>query len=256
MKKIILTVLTFGIGLLSAEEPVLAETDTPSPSPAVDVAKMSEAFGHLLGKNLESMGMRFDIAKVIQGLKDSYEGKTAPMTEAECVQAITAAQEAVFKEAASQNLKKAEEFLTANQKVNGITTLEEGKLQYRVVQEGKGAPVDEESSPLIRYTGKFLDGSVFGASKEEEMIHLDETIPGFGKGLLGMKEGEKRTLFIHPDLGYGTHGDLPPNSLLTFEVEVVKANAPHVESFDALTTPKSKGNPEIASPFEEPAVIR
>ena len=39
-----------------------------------------------------------------------------------------------------------------------------------------------------------------------------------------MKEGEKRRLFLHPDLGYGTTGHLPPNSLLIFDVEVVKAN--------------------------------
>ena len=80
-------------------------------------------------------------------------------------------------------------------------------------------------SPVIKYTGTFLDGSVFGASTEEEMITLDETIPGFSKGIVGMREGEKRTLYIHPELGYGSSGYLPPNSLLTFEIEVIKANA-------------------------------
>ena len=89
-------------------------------------------------------------------------------------------------------------------------------------------------------------------------FHLDESLPGLNKALLGMKEGEKRTVFIHPDLGFGTHGYLPPNSLLTFDIEVVQANAPHAEALDALspTTPKSSGNPEIASPFEEPKVLR
>jgi peptidylprolyl isomerase len=41
-----------------------------------------------------------------------------------------------------------------------------------------------------------------------------------------MKEGEKRTIYIHPDLGYGTSGMLPPNSLLTFEVEIMKSHVP------------------------------
>ena len=41
-------------------------------------------------------------------------------------------------------------------------------------------------------------------------IPLDQTIPGFSKGIVGMKEGEKRRLFVHPDLGYGTTGQLPP----------------------------------------------
>lgn len=256
MKKFFLSLVCLSMSLLIAEE-TSSKIEETSSKP-VDVAKVSEAFGHLLGKNLESMGMKFDIAKVIQGLKDSYDGKAAPMSEVECIQAITAAQEVVFKETASENLKKAEKFLAENQTAQDVKSLENGKLQYRINKEGKGATVDENSNPLIRYTGKFLDGSVFGASKEEEMVHLDETIPGFSKGLIGMKEGEKRTLFIHPDLGYGTHGYLPPNSLLTFEVEVVQANAPYEETVDAIspTTPKSKVNPEIATPFVEPKVIR
>jgi len=68
---------------------------------------------------------------------------------------------------------------------------------------------------------------VFGSSEETGgpiTIPLDQTIPGFSKGLVGMKEGEKRRLFVHPDLGYGTMGQLPPNELLIFDIEVVKAD--------------------------------
>jgi len=39
-----------------------------------------------------------------------------------------------------------------------------------------------------------------------------------------MKEGEKRTIFVHPSLGYGDKGALLPNSLLTYEVELIKAD--------------------------------
>ncbi len=45
-------------------------------------------------------------------------------------------------------------------------------------------------------------------------------------GLLGMKEGEKRTLYIHPELGFGTADTFFPNSLLVIEVEVVQADGP------------------------------
>ena len=54
---------------------------------------------------------------------------------------------------------------------------------------------------------------------------IKQSIPGFAKGMLGMKEGEKRVLYIHPELAYGLTGQLPPNSLLIFEVEIVKANS-------------------------------
>lgn len=248
-----------------------AEELTPPPAPveeviensvqpqlAADVSKISEAFGHLIGKNLESIGFKFDIAQVIKGLQDANSGKNPPMTEMECVQAITAIQETVFKQEATENLRKANDFLTQNMKQNGIISLEPGKLQYRIEKQGTGALVEDHFSPLIRYKGTFLDGTVFGTSKEDEMISLDETMPGFTKGLLGMKEGEVRTLFIHPDLGYGTSGYLPPNSLLTFEIEVIKANAPPAEPVDSLSIsqPKAKANPEIALPGDESKAIR
>ena len=127
------------------------------------------------------------------------------------------------------------------------------KLHYHVEKEGTGAEVQAHFAPVIKYTGKFLDGSVFGASTEEEMITLDETIPGFSKGIVGMKEGEKRILYIHPDMGYGASGYLPPNSLLTFEIEVVKANSSVEESeslFSNIHTGEPEKENEIAIPDE------
>jgi len=159
MKKFILSLFCCMAALLHAEEEVAPR--------AVDVAKLSEALGHLLGKNLESMGMNFDMAKVVQGMQDSHEGKEAPMTEQECVQALATAQEVVFKEAASENLKKAEEFLAQNGSTEGITVLEEGKLQYLVNQEGAGAVVQENCSPVIQYVGKLLDGLCLAPRKKK-----------------------------------------------------------------------------------------
>ena len=258
MFKYLFTIL--GVTTLIAEEtaPTPEQPKETHKTEVAQVAKISEAFGHLIGKNLESTGYKFDVAQVIKGLQDASAGKEAPMTEMECVQAITAAQEAAFKNQSEDNLKKANEFLETNSKNTDIVTVEPGKLQYKVEQAGTGAVVEEHFSPLIRYKGKFLDGTVFGSSKEDELISLDETIPGFTKGIIGMKEGEKRTLFIHPEQGYGTSGYLPPNSLLTFEIEVVKANASPAQSTDALSThPKEMTNPEIALPsLESPPSIR
>ena len=49
-----------------------------------------------------------------------------------------------------------------------------------------------------------------------------------------MKVGEKRRLFIHPNLGYGTSGQLLPNSLLIFDIELVKVEqAPKEDAEDS-----------------------
>lgn len=229
-----------------AEEKNAAQTPSTPAQPG-DIAKISEAFGHVIGKNLENIGVKFDMAQVIKGLQDAMAGKESPMTEMECVQAIASVQEKIFKEQCVENLKKAEVFLAGNSKTDGVVSLEEGKVQYLVTSTGEGDQVESHFSPLIRYTGKYLDGTVFGESKEEEMISLDEIIPGLRAGLVGMKEGEKRTVFIHPDLAYGTNGYLPPNSLLTFDVEIIKANAPVQEATE---------DPKNVTPAQEIAEVK
>lgn len=194
-----------------------------------DIVKVSEAFGHLIAKNIESLGLNFDTSLIIRGIQDSLAGKPSPLSEAECIQAITQIQEESFQKQAKENLAKADDFLIKNASQLAVKELEKGKLQYKIEKEGHGEIVLEDYSPTIRYVGKFLDGTVFGASKEDEVISLKETIAGFAKGIVGMKEGEKRTLFIHPDLAYGSNGYLPPNSMLLFEIEVIHADTPQKE---------------------------
>jgi len=221
----------------------------------VDINKVSEAFGHLIGKNLESLGFEFDMNQVIKGMEDSVAGKNSPMNETECVQAISIVQEEAFQKLAIKNLDIANKFMTDNAKNEGIVEVEKSKLQYKVEQKGTGAVVEDHYSPMIRYSGSFLDGKVFGASQEDELISLDETIPGFTQGIVGMKEGEKRTIYIHPDLGYGTSGYLPPNSLLVFDIEVVKANASN-EQDESLSSIPEEQTREIAIPEESSETLR
>jgi peptidylprolyl isomerase len=231
------------LGIVLFTSAFAEETIEPCQNNNKDIAKLSEAFGHLIGKNITSMGLQFDMLYVIKGLEGAAVGKTSPMTEAECIQALTAAQESSFKEQSTTNLTLAEEFLKKNTETEGIVSLEEGKIQYKIEKQGLGDKLQENSSPLIRYVGKFLDGSVFGSSAEDEPISLEEMISGLKNGIIGMQEGEKRTIYIHPDLAYGTTGSLPPNSLLTFEIEVVKTQAPiSLEELPSSTTT----NPEIS----------
>ncbi len=194
-----------------------------------DLLKASRAFGHFIGRNLKNPGIHFDIDKIIEGMRDGYAGKPSQITDSEYEALMSRIQEQAHATQSKENLKAADAFLEKNKHETGVIELEPGKLQYLLIQEGNGPVVQEHSAPQIHYKGQFLDGTVFGSSQESGepiTIPLDQTIPGFSKGILGMKEGEKRKLFVHPNLGYGTAGHLPPNSLLIFEVEVVKATPP------------------------------
>ncbi len=198
------------------------------PAGSVDMLKLSEAFGHFIGRNLQSPGLKFDVESLIKGIRGGASGAPSPLSDKEYEEMMASVQERAFKEISANNLKAAEEFLAKNRSEGGVVEVVPGKLQYLIVQEGKGPVVEAHASPKVHYTGKYQDGTVFGSSEETGgpiVIPLDQTIPGFSKGIVGMKEGEKRRLFVHPDLGYGTTGQLPPNELLIFEVEVFQADS-------------------------------
>lgn len=194
----------------------------------VDVDKISETLGHLIVRHLDNPGFKFNIEKIMVGMKDEKEGKPAPMNEEEYEQTIGMIQENIFTKLSEKNLTAANEFLEKNAKEEGVNATNP-KLQYKVNKEGEGdLTVGSESTPLVHYTGKMIDGTVFSSSVDTNHpipLCIKQTIPGFSEGLLGMKKGEKRTLYIHPELAYGVSGHLPPNSLLIFEVEVLEIEA-------------------------------
>lgn len=204
----------------------------------VDKEKISEAFGHFIGRNLLSDAYSFDVEKVIEGIRNGASGKPSPMSEEEYQTALANLQQEAMEKMAEQNLQKAENFLNELDKDTSLQMLVPKKLYYKVVQEGNGEAISLSSTPLMHFEGKLVDGTVFGSSKDSGgpvEIPLANTVEGFAKGLDGMKEGEKRIVYIHPDLGYGTQGALPPNSLLIFEVEIIKAEAPQ-NGFDSEET--------------------
>lgn len=225
-----------------------ASTNPADQNKPIDMKKLSEAFGNFIGRNLQSPGLSFDLESIIKGIREGASGQPSPLTEKEYEEMMAAVQEKAFKEMSTSNLKTANDFMTKNKQEAGVTEVVPGKLQYSVLKEGSGATVEAHSSPKINYTGKYQDGTVFGTSEEMGgpiTIPLDQTIPGFSKGILGMKEGEKRRLYVHPDLGYGTTGQLPPNELLIFDIEVVKANSDDAKgkgSAAGVATPGNSSN--------------
>lgn len=232
ISKILGTVLMFGsLSLSAADMQVDTKNVSGVPMTAADkeeMTKLSEAFGHFIGRNLHTPGMNFDLDAIIKGMRDGSAGKPAPMNDQDYETLLMKVQEKAFKELAVANLKAADAFINENKSKANVTEIEPGKLQFIILKSSDGPVVSEHNSPLINYKGSYIDGTTFSSSEEAGgpiTISLDQTIPGFSKGIAGMKEGEKRRLFVHPDLGYGTTGQLPPNSLLIFDIEVIKADS-------------------------------
>mmetsp|Transcript_43532 Transcript_43532/g.170351 ORF Transcript_43532/g.170351 Transcript_43532/m.170351 type:complete len:189 (-) Transcript_43532:1955-2521(-) len=88
-------------------------------------------------------------------------------------------------------------------------------------------------SVAVHYTGKLVDGTEFDSSLKRNdplklTVGVGQVIQGWDEGLLGMCEGEKRTLTIPPNKAYGERGvpgAIPKNAVLIFDVEMVSITA-------------------------------
>ena len=107
---------------------VHAEEEKNHQQTPVDFQKVSEAFGHLIGKHIDSLGFEFDLSHVIKGISDAVSGKESPLSEAECIQKVSEVQEQAFIRKAATNLEEAEKFMEANAKEKDIFILEKNKL--------------------------------------------------------------------------------------------------------------------------------
>lgn len=101
-------------------------------------------------------------------------------------------------------------------------------LRYVITKKGDGKSSPKEGEPVtVHYTGTLLNGKVFDSSVnrgEPAQFAVGQVIEGWNEALKEMTKGEKRTLIIPPQLGYGAQGYpgiIPPNSFLIFDVELL-----------------------------------
>lgn len=124
-----------------------------------------------------------------------------------------------------EELKKIDEEIK-NRFPNAITT--RSGLRYVVVKEGdnKGSPKFGQRV-TVHYTGTLMDGRMFDSSVhrgQPATFEIGQVIEGWNEALVTMSKGEKRTLIIPPELGYGIMGYpgiIPPNAYLIFDVELL-----------------------------------
>ncbi|KAF8442961.1 hypothetical protein L210DRAFT_3534530 [Boletus edulis BED1] len=84
----------------------------------------------------------------------------------------------------------------------------------------------------IHYVGTLSDGKVFDSSRErgepfKTQIGIGKVIKGWDEGVPQLSLGQKATLTISSDYGYGSRGFppvIPANATLKFEVELLKIN--------------------------------
>ena len=116
----------------------------------------------------------------------------------------------------------------------GFTMADTSDLKIEITQKGSGTEAANGMSVSVHYTGKLTDGTKFDSSLDRGTpftftLGQGSVIKGWDQGVLGMMVGEKRTLTIPSELGYGSAGagaSIPPNATLIFDIELLDVQMP------------------------------
>lgn len=118
-----------------------------------------------------------------------------------------------------KNLKTANELFRNLEKESSFTSRNSKKIFYKTIQKGDGKPlVGKESLVTMRYAFYKADGSLFSFTDNPRTLTLQNTLPGLAEGMEGMEIGEKRVIYLHPDLITGALAD--PGICLKAMIEV------------------------------------
>jgi peptidylprolyl isomerase len=89
------------------------------------------------------------------------------------------------------------------------------------IEEEKMAQAKAGDTVKVYYTGSLEDGTIFGASPEQEPIEFTigqhNLLPSFEEKVVGMNEGDTKTVSIAPENAFGHH-----QKDLIFQVERTK----------------------------------
>ncbi len=129
-----------------------------------------------------------------------------------------------------------------------LLLLGQGGLKSTDVKVGKGRAAKSGDILTMIYRGTLADGKVFDENQTKApfvfKLGVGQVIKGWDQGLVGIKVGGRRTLVIPAALGYGDRaiGPIPANSVLTFEVQALRIDAPEYKpAIDIVEIKKGSG---------------
>lgn len=178
---------------------------------------------------MQQVGPVVDAASAEAGFAEAMSGADRRVDDTQArlaFEAMGKALEAKNAQAGQAAAAAGDTFRAGNAKKAGVKTTASG-LQYEVLKAGSGPKPTAEQTVRVHYTGKLVDGTVFDSSEqrgEPAEFPVNRVIQGWVEALQLMPTGSRWRLVIPPAIAYGERGappDIPPNSTLVFEVELL-----------------------------------
>jgi FKBP-type peptidyl-prolyl cis-trans isomerase FklB len=228
MKKALVTITLLGASLATANVMAANQTDV--------VSQASYLIGYHLAAGIKTQGIPVNEKQLIAGIEASMNNKPLESTQAEQENTMK-----VFQTIAKQKVEKhmqtlgdsnkqaSTAFLAKMAKEPGVKELPDGNgVLYKVITMGKGKKPTADDAVEVNYEGTLIDGSVFDSSYKRGQparFGVSQVIKGWTEALQQMPVGSTWMLYIPADMAYGESGTpggpIPPNSALTFKVDLM-----------------------------------
>lgn len=185
-------------------------------------SQVSEDLAHVVWDIMETYEGEYNFQEVLLTLKKLNAGqvKSKPLKDCYTSLITSLAKKATEKE--MLNLQAAESYLCQIANREDIHEIVKDRLYYKIITAGVGEENKNiKNAPLISFREKTLSGKILSENTSGIRISLSEMIPGLRQALEGMKVGEKRELFIHPNLAYREFPKPEPYSLIVIEVSLI-----------------------------------
>lgn len=248
-----------------ATTPPIEVPAKPKLDPAVVKSDSSYALGFRTGGGFAQQFGKFGVGAddldqetFLKGFMAAIKGGKPDLEEAKLQTAMEALGEMLQnreKATAATNLEAGKKFLAENGKRAGVTTTKSG-LQYEVLTKGgdekyvapkEGDKDAKEKQFMVNYKGTLIDGKEFDASPAGEPVPMTlQVVPGFKEALTTMPVGAKWKLFLPSELAYGEErrsAEIAPNSVLVFELELVKIQDAPAAPEGGMPFPMPQGAP-------------
>lgn len=187
--------------------------------------QVSLILAHLFWNQLSQYSPFYDFDEVMKNLHDLEKEKIKPLDKSENQQQLLSFLHKIADYHDRCSLKAVDAYLLEIVAREDVVEVVPQKVYYEVIQTGNGViPSLDSDFKMHLIESRLCEGEEIlmldtRSSNKPITLRLSDTIPGFAKGASTISYGERRKIYIHPDLAYGKYGHRGFQQLVICDIE-------------------------------------